>query len=161
VLKQPRRITKMARMYSRKKGKSGSRKPIKKSKPIWLRYSSKETEQLVIKLARSEKTASEIGVILRDSYGIPSVRVMTKKKITKILEDNKLMRKLPFDLLSLIRKQVDIMKHMDANKKDMTAKRGLLLTESKIRRLVKYYKKVGKLPKDWKYDKKNAKLLLE
>ena len=151
----------MARMYSRKKGKSGSNKPVKKLKPVWLRYGSKETEQIVIKLAKAGKTASEIGIILRDSYGIPSVRLITKKKIAQILEKDNLTPKLPYDLSALIKKEVAIMKHMDVNKKDMTAKRGLVLTDSKIRRLVKYYKKVGKLPENWKYDKKNAKLLLE
>lgn len=151
----------MARMYSRKRGKSGSKKPVKKTKPVWLRYGSKETEQLVIKLGKAGKTASEIGIILRDSYGIPSVRAITKKKVTQILEKNQLLQKLPYDLLALIEKEVAIMKHLDANKKDMTAKRGLTLTDSKIRRLVKYYKRVGKIQKDWLYDKKNAKLLLE
>jgi len=151
----------MARMHSRKKGKSGSKKPVKQTKPVWLRYGSKETEQLVIKLAKAGKTSSEIGIILRDSYGIPSVSVITNKKIMKILEENNLTQKLPFDLLSLIKKEISIMKHMDANKKDMTAKRGLQLTDSKIRRIVKYYKRIGKLSADWKYDKKNAKLLLE
>lgn len=151
----------MARMYSRKKGKSGSKKPVKKTKPVWLRYGSKETEQLVIKLAKAGKSASEIGIILRDSYGIPSVRAITKKKISQILAENKLTPKLPYDLLSLIKKEIMIMKHVDSNGKDMTARKGLIITDSKIRRLVKYYKRVGKLPADWSYDKKNAKLLLE
>lgn len=151
----------MARMYSRKKGKSGSKKPVKKTKPVWLRYGSKETEQLVIKLAKAGKTASEIGIILRDSYGVPSVRAITKKKITQILQENKLTPKLPYDVLALIKKEIDLMKHAETNKKDMTAVRGLTITDSKIRRLVKYYKRTGKLPADWSYDKKNAKLLLE
>ena len=151
----------MARMHSRKKGRSGSKKPVKKSKPVWLRYGSKETEQLVIKLAKSGKTASEIGIILRDSYGIPSVNTITKKKVGKILDENKLTPNLPYDLLALIKKEISIMKHAETNKHDMTARRGLLLTDSKIRRLVKYYKRIGRLPADWSYDKKNAKLLLE
>ncbi len=151
----------MARMHSRKKGKSGSKKPVKKTKPVWLRYGNKETEQLVIKLAKAGKTASEIGIILRDSYGIPSVKVVTNKKISQILEENKLAPKIPQDLLALIKREIDIMKHIETNKKDMTAKRGLQLTDSKIRRLVKYYKRTGKLSKDWAYDKKNAKLLLD
>lgn len=151
----------MARMYSRKKGKSGSKKPVKKTKPVWLRYTSKETEQLVIKLAKAGKTASEIGIILRDSYGIPSVRVVTKKKVSQILEENQLQKKLPYDLLALIKKEIVIMKHLDTNRKDQTARRGLTLVGSKIRRLVKYYKRTGKLPQNWAYDKKNAKLLLE
>jgi len=151
----------MARMYSRKKGKSGSKRPVKKTKPVWLRYGSKETEQLVIKLGRAGKTASEIGIILRDSYGVPSVREITKKRITQILEENNLTQKLPYDLLALIKKEIAIMKHADSNRKDMTANKGLILTDSKIRRLVKYYKRIGRLPQDWSYDKKNAKLLLE
>jgi len=43
----------------------------------------------------------------------------------------------------------------------MPAKRGIELTESKIRRLVNYYKKTGKINKDWKYDPKNLRLLIE
>jgi len=152
---------KMARMYSRKKGKHGSKKPVKKTKPLWLRYSGKETEQLITKLAKSGKTSSEIGIILRDTYGVPSVRALTKKKITQILNENNLQKKLPYDLLALIKREIDIMKHLESNKNDMTAFRGLQLTESKIGRLVKYYKRTGKLPGDWKYDRANAKLLLE
>jgi small subunit ribosomal protein S15 len=148
-------------MYSRKKGKSGSTKPLKKVKPSWVRYSAKEIEQLVIKLHKSGKSTSEIGIILRDTYGVPDVKTITKKKITKILEENKISFKLPEDLTNLIKKDIKLMTHLEVNKKDMPAKRGHQLTESKIRRLVKYYKRVGKLPKDWNYDVKKAKLLVE
>jgi small subunit ribosomal protein S15 len=151
----------MARMHSRRKGKAGSKKPVKKVKPVWIRYTGKEIEQLVVKLSKSGKTPSEIGVILRDTYGVPDVKTLTKKKICKILDENKAGPKLPSDLIALIKKDIDIMKHVETNKKDMSAKRGLLLTISKIRRLTKYYKNVGKLPRDWIYDRSKAKLLLE
>lgn len=151
----------MARMHSRRKGKSGSKKPVKKVKPVWIRYTGKEIEQLVTKLSKSGNTPSEIGVALRDTYGVPDVKTLTKKKISKILDENKVAPKLPSDLASLIKRDIAIMKHMEINKKDMTAKRGLLLTESKIRRLTKYYKRVGKLPRDWSYDRSKAKLLIE
>ena len=49
---------------------------------------------------------------------------------------------------------------MEKNKKDYVAKRGLQLTESKIKRLTKYYKRVGKLPENWKYDREKVKLLV-
>lgn len=150
----------MARMHSRKKGKSGSTKPSKKKKPTWIRYSAKEIESLIVKLAKAGHTTSEIGLMLRDSYGVPDVKVLTKKKITKILEDNKLKPKLPEDLVALIKKDIEIMKHLETNKKDMTAKRGQLLTESKINRLVKYYKKTSKLDRSWKYDRRKAKLIV-
>lgn len=148
-------------MYSRKKGKSGSTKPLKKTKPAWVRYGSKEVEQLVVKLAKQEVKPSQIGIILRDSYGIPDIKTITKKSITKILEENKVLPHMPEDLTSLIKKQIKITKHLEKNHKDMPSKRGLQLTESKIRRLVKYYKKTGKLPKAWVYDRNKADLLLK
>ena len=147
-------------MYSRKKGKSGSTKPLKKTKRVWLRYSDKEVEQLIIKLAKQGNSQSKIGVILRDTYGVPDVRIVLNKKIGKVLEDNELKPKLPDDLMALIKKELNLIKHSEINKKDMSAKRGLQLTESKINRLVKYYKKKGILDKNWVYDRNRAKLLV-
>ena len=150
----------MARMHSRKKGKSGSTKPEERKKPTWVKYNTKEVEALVIKLAKQENTASKIGLILRDSYGIPDVKAITKSKITQILEANKLKTELPEDLLNLIKKHIKITTHRETNKQDMTSKRGLQLTESKINRLVKYYKKNKKIPQDWKFDRSKAKLVV-
>ena len=76
---------KMARMHSRDKGKSGSTKPLKKI-PSWSPYKGKEVEKLVIKYSKAGKSSSEIGMILRDCYGIHSVKDLTEKKITQILE---------------------------------------------------------------------------
>ncbi len=147
-------------MYSRKRGKSGSKKPIKKIKKTWIRYSAKEVEQLTLKLARLGKGSSEVGLILRDNYGIPDVKLITKKTITKILKENKLAPKLPDDLTYLIKKAIRLMKHLDNFKKDQTVKRGLTLTESKINRLAKYYKRTNKLAKNWKYERSKAKMFI-
>ncbi|MDP6642047.1 MAG: 30S ribosomal protein S15 [Candidatus Nanoarchaeia archaeon] len=143
----------MARMYSRKKGKSGSKNPIKKAKSSWIDFSSKEIEQLIIKLAKAGNTPSKIGLMLRDSYGVPSVQNVANKKILKILRENKLNPEVPEDLNSLIKRESIIMKHLEINKKDMVSKRGFQLTSSKIRRLMKYYKKEGILENDWTYEK--------
>ena len=137
-----------------------SKKPIKRTKKVWLRYSDEEVEQLIIKLAKQGYTQSRIGTILRDTYGVPDVRTILNKKIGKVLEENKLKPKLPEDLLNLIKKELNILKHLEINKKDMPARRGLLLTESKINRLVKYYKREGALGKDWVYNREQAKLLV-
>ena len=147
-------------MYSRKRGKSGSKKPIKKTKKSWVRYSAKEVEQLTLKIAKLEKTPSQIGLILRDNYGIPDVKIITNKSITKILKENKLDSKIPEDLTALIKKAIRLMKHLDNFKNDQTVKRGLTLTESKINRLVKYYIRKGKLESKWKYDRRKAKMLV-
>ncbi len=151
----------MARMYSRKRGKSGSKKPLIKTKQSWLRYKPKEVEMLIMKLAKEGKTASKVGLTLRDSYGVPDVKLLTGKTITKIMSEKKLAPKIPEDLMALIKKSIKIRKHREENRQDNTSLRGLQLTESKINRLVKYYKQAKKLPVDWKYDVKNIKLFVE
>jgi small subunit ribosomal protein S15 len=151
----------MARMYSGARGKSGSTKPSKKVAPAWLQYSPKEIELLIVKYAKEGKTPSQIGLHLRDAYGIPDVKVAIGKTITTVLDDKKLQKEIPEDLMALIRKAVLVRKHMLANKQDMTAIRGLVLTESKIKRLTKYYKAKGRLPLSWKYDPERIKLVVE
>jgi len=146
----------MARKYSRKHGKSGSKKPVKKTLPVWLRYKPKEVELLISKLAKEGKNSSEIGITLRDTYGIPDVRLLCKKKISQILKEKKLASEIPDDLLSLIRKSVAIRKHLETNNIDQTANRGLTLTESKIKALTIHYKTTGKLASEWKFDPKRA-----
>jgi small subunit ribosomal protein S15 len=151
----------MARMHSGKRGKSGSKRPIKKGVPTWVRYKGKEVELLVVKLAKEGSPPSKIGIIMRDSYGIPNVKILTKKSISEILKDKKVLGELPEDLMALIRRNVLVRKHLENNKKDEVAQRGLVLTESKIMRLVNYYKKSGRIAKSWKYEPDKVRLLIE
>ncbi len=146
----------MARKYSRKHGKSSSKKPIKKALPVWLRYKPSEVELLITKLAKEGKNSSEIGIMLRDTYGIPDVRTLCKKKISNILKEKNLAQEIPDDLLALIRRSVAIRKHLETNHIDETAKRGLVLTESKIKALTIHYKATGKLTSEWKFDPERA-----
>ena len=151
----------MARMHSRKHGKSGSTNPTKKTVPSWIRYKAKEVEMLVVKLAKAGNKPSVIGSILKDNYGIPDTKLITKKSITQILSERELLSPIPEDLMALIKRSIAIRKHMELNKGDMGGLRGFQLTESKIRRLTKYYKKAKKLPVDWKYDPKRIALMLD
>jgi len=151
----------MARMYSRRKGKAGSHKPAQPATPSWVRYKEREIELLVTKLAKEGKSSSEIGIVLRDTYGIPNAKLIAKKSITEILAEKKLLSEIPEDLLALIRRSIVLNKHLEVNKKDETAKRGLILTESKIRKLIKFYKKIGKLSSEWKYDTKRAGMFID
>jgi len=151
----------MARMHSRKRGKSGSTRPKERTKPAWVRYGSKEVLMLIQKLAKEGKQASEIGMILRDVYGIPDVRPIIETKISKVLKEKKLFGELPEDLLALIRKAIYVRKHLESNKQDKPAGRGLILTESKIKRLMTYYKRKKVLPLDWKYDPERLKMYAE
>ncbi len=138
-------------MYSRRKGKSGSKKPLAKKLPTWVRYKAPELEMIISKLAKEGKTPSQIGMILRDSYGVPDVQKLTGKKIAQILSEKKLGKEMPEDLVALFKRAIVIRKHLGENKKDMPALRGLQLTESKINRLVKYYKRSKRIPVTWKY----------
>ena len=148
----------MARMHSRKGGISGSSKPADRTVPKWVEYKKGEVEKLVVKLNKQGMSSALIGTVLRDRYGIPSIREVTKTRVSKILIDNKLNNKYPDDLLNLMRRAVLLGKHMQVNKKDVHSKRGLQLIESKIRRLGKYYARNKKLPADWKYNPETAKI---
>ncbi len=150
----------MARLHTRGKGKSGSKKPPVKMVPPWVDKSPKEVEELVVKLAKEGYPPSQIGLILRDQYGIPDVRVITGKKLVQILKEHGLAPDIPEDLGNLIKKAVRIREHLKNNKKDMHNKVALLRVESKIKRLVKYYKREGVLPPDWKYDPERAAVMV-
>ncbi len=148
----------MARMHSRKHGRSRSHKPIMK-RASWLTYDKDEVENLVTKLAKEGTTNAEIGIALRDQYGIPDVRA-AGLRVAKITEKS-IAREVPEDMYNLIAQAVSVHKHLQVNKKDTKAIHGLELIESKIRRLGKYYVRKGKLPSDWKYTIDKAKLIVK
>ena len=151
----------MARIHARKRGKSGSKRPSRKTPPKWVRYRKDEVEKLVIKFAKEGLPSAKIGLILRDQFGIPSVKSITGKTITKIMKENNLYPKIPEDLFNLLKQAVNLRDHLKKNKKDYTSKRGLELLESKIRRLVKYYVRKGILPEDWRYEPEKGKILVQ
>jgi small subunit ribosomal protein S15 len=152
----------MARIHARRKGKSGSTHFLgRKKHPDWSALKPREIESHIIELAKEGKSTSEIGMILRDQFAVPDVKIATGKKIARILEENKIESELPEDLKNLISRALQIREHINTHKKDKSNKRNLQLTESKIRRLTKYYKSIKKLPEDWKYNPKQAKLMFE
>ena len=150
----------MARIHARKRGKSRSKPPVRASPPYWVAYSPEEVEEIVLRLHRDGKTKSEIGLILRDQYGVPGVRLMTGKKLTKILNEKGISEDFPEDLLQLMRRAVNLHDHLSRNKADLSARKGLNMVESKIRRLQKYYWRTGKIPRDWRYEPEKAALLV-
>lgn len=124
--------------------------------------SNEEIVQLVVKLGKEGMTTSKIGVVLRDQHAVPSVKLATGKSVLEILKENGLSPKLPEDLMALMRKAINLNMHIqNGNRGDVSNRRGLQLVESKIRRLVKYYKRMEVLPADWNYTLKNAELLIE
>lgn len=131
------------------------------ARPEWVTYSDEEIEEMILKFNKEGKSTSEIGIILRDQYGIPSTKTVLGAKITEILKDNGTEFEYPEDLLNLIKRAVNIREHLEENPKDLHSKRGLMIIESKIRRLVKYYTRNNVLPEGWRYDPKTAALLVK
>src|SRR3989338_4820966 len=148
----------MARMHSRKHGRSRSHKPAKK-KPSWLAYEKNEIETLVARLAKDGNTNAQIGTMLREQYGIPDGRALGLR-VARITE-KEATREVPEDMYNLIKQAVSLHRHLQENKKDAKAIHGLELVESKVRRLGKYYVRKGKLPEGWKYTIEKAKLIVK
>jgi len=140
----------LARLYSGKRGSSGSTRPVSRRPPAWFKYEPEEVDALVLKLSKEGNTPSLIGQILRDRYGIPLVSQVAGRRLEKIIPEEG-RTKLPEDLENLLRKATSATRHLEKNRKDYPNKRDLALIESKIHRLVSYYRKIGRIPKDWVY----------
>ena len=131
------------------------------NKPDWVEYSNEEIEELILKLTKEGNSTSKIGIILRDQYGIPNVKMVTGDKITQILEKHGQNPEYPEDIMNLIKKAVNIRDHLKENPKDLHTKRGLQVIESQIRRLGRYYVREGVMPEGWRYDPQKAALLVK
>ena len=107
-------------------------------------------------MAKKGLTPSKIGVILRDSNGIAQVKSVTGNKILRILKKAGLAPEIPEDLYELIKKAVAVRKHLERNKKDKDSKFRLILIESRIHRLARYYRTSRKLDANWKYESATA-----
>jgi small subunit ribosomal protein S15 len=151
----------MARIHARKKGKSGSKKPPIKTVPRWVSYKKVEVEKIVLNLAKEGYSSAKIGLILRDRYGVPSVKLVTGKSVKQIMTEAGVYPKYPEDLMDLLKRAVNLRNHLQVHKKDYTSKRNLGLLESKIRRLAKYYIRKKVLPENWKYDPEQAKVIVQ
>jgi small subunit ribosomal protein S13e len=147
-------------MHSKGKGISRSALPYKRTPPSWCKTTPAEVTDHICKLARKGMTPSQIGVILRDSHGIPQVKTVTGNKVLRILKGTGLAPEIPEDLYHLIKKAVSMRKHLERNRKDKDGKFHLILIESRIHRLARYYKKTRKLPPTWKYESSTASALV-
>ncbi|WFD30155.1 ribosomal 40S subunit protein S13 [Malassezia sp. CBS 17886] len=150
----------MGRMHSKGKGISKSALPFRRTPPSWLKTSPEEVVVQIVKMARKGVTPSQIGSLLRDSHGIAQVRFVTGNKILRILKSEGLAPEIPEDLYHLIKRAVTVRKHLERNRKDMDAKFRLILIESRIHRLTRYYKTTGALPPTFKYESSTASTLV-
>ncbi len=151
----------MARIHARRRGASRSKRPSRESAPDWQGLDKTEIAETIEKLAREGKSAAFIGLVLRDQYGVPDVRLATGKKMSEILSEKGLLPQIPEDLQNLMRRTVTLRGHLATHRRDLHNERGLSLIESKIRRLATYYKRQGLLPADWRYSPETAQLVVD
>jgi len=115
-------------------------------------------EELVVKYSKDGLTPSQIGIRLRDQHSIPLTKPITKKAVGQILRERDLEPEMPEDLENIVKKAVGLQKHLKANRGDRRNVRSLELIEAKVHRLSVYYKKIGRIPQNWKYKSVVAQL---
>lgn len=140
----------MARMHCSGKGRSSSMKPLTTTVPTNLAKPIAEIKKDIIFHANKGKTPSAIGNLLRDQYGVGNAKDILGVSILEFCKDNNCAPIIPEDLNSLIQKSNSIRSHLLANKKDMDAKYRLNLINSKLHRLIRYYKQKSVLPGNYK-----------
>ncbi|MEJ2295073.1 MAG: 30S ribosomal protein S15, partial [Candidatus Lokiarchaeota archaeon] len=59
-----------------------------------------------------------------------------------------------------VKKALTLREHLESNHKDLESRKGLQRTESKIYRLIKYYKKSKVLAPDFKYDPEKIRTIV-
>jgi small subunit ribosomal protein S15 len=148
----------MGRLHTHRHGKSHTIRPATLRVPSWITLSPKEIEELVVKYSKDGLTPSQIGLKLRDQHSIPLIKPITKKSLGKILEENDLQAEMPEDLDNIVKKAVGLQKHLKTNKGDNRNVRSLELIEAKVHRLSVYYKRIDRIPKNWKYKSVVAQL---
>ncbi|OLL22011.1 40S ribosomal protein S13 [Neolecta irregularis DAH-3] len=146
----------MGRMHSKGKGMAASALPYSRKPPSWLKTSPDEVVEQIIKYSKKGLAPSQIGVVLRDSHGIAQVKNVTGNKIVRLLKMNGIVSKLPEDLYNLMKKALAVRGHLERNRKDKDAKFRLILIESRIHRLARYYKTTGAIAPTFKYEAATA-----
>jgi ribosomal protein S15P/S13E len=106
----------------------------KQEKPVWLKYSEEEVKALILKLADKNLSAEKIGLVLRDSYGIPKVSLYGLK-IKSVLKD----KFTEPTVISLEKKVQKLDSHTQKNKQDKKALRSLIINKAKLKKRHDYH----------------------
>ncbi len=154
----------MARLYTGKHGKSKSRKPIIDSTAFGNgngELSKEQIETMIVDYAKSGMSPALIGETLKKTHHVKYIKQAIGMRLLEFLNEKKLNGEIPSDMIDLIRKAINMRKHIEKNKQDVYGKIRLIRIESKIWRLVKYYRRIGSIPSNWKYDPNTAELLIK
>jgi small subunit ribosomal protein S15 len=151
----------VSRIHSGRKGRSGSDRPYPALPPTWPIPEPSEVTDQAVQLAKGGLSAAQVGTVLRDTYGVPSVRLATGERLVPLLAKRGVTPELPEDLAALLRRVVKLQRHLSEHPTDNSNRRGLALIESRIRRLARYYRDRKLLPETWRYSATEAVLQVE
>jgi small subunit ribosomal protein S15 len=151
----------VSRIHSGRKGRAGSHRPYPLTKPEWVTVTPDEMVTQAVQLAKAGRSAAQVGQILRDSYGVPSSRAVTGKRLAGLLAEKGVRPEIPDDLAAMLRRVVHLQRHLETHPADLANRRGLTLLESRIRRLARYYRQRRRIPESWRYSSAGAALQVE
>jgi small subunit ribosomal protein S15 len=150
----------MARMHSKRHGRSKSRKPVA-SELAAPEVDKGQIEEIIVGYAKQGMEPAMIGLKLKNEHNVPYIKHYMGRKLGEILAEKNLKGQMPADLMDLMKKAVNLNAHLETNKQDKSNGMRLRRTESKIWRLTKYYIRKGSLPQGWRYDPQQAKLIIK
>ena len=97
-------------------------------KPVWLKMDEESLKKIIAELAEKYE-APQIGLILRDQYGIPTTRLYGKK-LNKYLKE--IGKDSNTDLKNLDKKFENMKKHISENPTDKKAKHKFQKAQSRL-----------------------------
>ena len=112
-------------------------KEKKIAKPAWLKLSEEELKKIIVDLSAKYQPA-QIGLVLRDQYGVPTTKVYGKKLSEYLKELGKYTNA---ELENAKKKFENIKEHMETNKQDKRTKHKLQKAQSHLNAMNKYYAK--------------------
>ena len=91
---------------------------------------------------------------------IPEDLYMLIKKVASLLHSISRPLSKEVNIRANRYQAVAVRKHLERNRKDKDSKFRLILIESRIHRLSRYYKSVGVLPPTWRYESATASTMV-
>ena len=105
------------------------------SKPSWAKLTEAELKNIIVELSKKNQPA-QIGLILRDQYGIPTTRVVYGKKLSSFLKELNIPASA--DLQNVQKKFERIKEHLQKNKGDKKTKHKMQKAQGRLNKLKKY-----------------------
>jgi len=112
-------------------------KKLNNQKPVWLKMTETELKEIIVKLSEKYQPA-EIGLILRDQYGVPTTKVYGKKLSEYLKEAGK---ETSHEQKNIEHKVEKMKEHLKTNITDKKTKHKLQKAQSKLNAVKKYSEK--------------------